>query len=388
VAELSRELLFGAILAYLVAMMCYAAEYVIGVSAPGGSLLPSRVRERELVGAGAAIPTDERDDDRGYGFADAAPISPGPTSSAPLSPVPSRGWQWPGLPAGPAHTDAGDLDLGDGDAGDIDRAGLAGDRGVRWLPLFARLAVGINVIGLLLHAAGLVTRGIAAGRVPWGNMYEFIIAVTLVCSIGWMILVLRRPAVRPLGLIVTLVLVVLLGIDLIVLRTAVEPLVPALNSYWLKIHVTLAITASGTFMVGFCAAALYLVRAGYEKRVAAEQPVGFPYTLGPRLPVATSLERLAFRIHAFAFPIWTLAIMCGAIWAEAAWGRYWGWDPKETWSFIAWVVYAGYLHARATPSVKRNVATLLAVAGFAVMMVNLFVINFAVSGLHSYAGVG
>jgi cytochrome c-type biogenesis protein CcsB len=381
VAELSRELLFGAIVAYVVAMMCYAAEYVIGVSAPGGSLLPSRVRERELVGAGAAVGVGAgagvsagagvgsvRPDDDGADDGDRV------AGAAPIPPVPSRTWPWPGLSNA---ADAAD-----------DRTGLAGDRGVRWLPLFGRLAVGITALGLLLHAAGLVTRGVAAGRVPWGNMYEFIIAVTLVCSIGWMILVLRRPAVRPLGLVVTLVLVVLLGTDLIVLRTAVEPLVPALNSYWLKIHVTLAVTASGTFMVGFCAAALYLVRDGYEKRVAAEQPIGFPYTLGPRLPVATSLERLAFRIHAFAFPIWTLAIMCGAIWAEAAWGRYWGWDPKETWSFIAWVVYAGYLHARATPSVKRNVATLLAVAGFAVMMVNLFAINFAVSGLHSYAGVG
>jgi len=121
--------------------------------------------------------------------------------------------------------------------------------------------------------------------------------------------------------------------------------------------------------------------------VEAGRVVGFPYTLGPRLPVAANLERLTFRIHAFAFPIWTLAIMCGAIWAEAAWGRYWGWDPKETWSFIAWVVYAGYLHARATPSVRRTTATLLAVAGWGVMMVNLFVINIAVSGLHSYAGV-
>jgi len=107
-----------------------------------------------------------------------------------------------------------------------------------------------------------------------------------------------------------------------------------------------------------------------------------------RIPSSGALDRTAYRVIAFIFPLWTFAVIAGAIWAEKAWGRYWGWDPKETWSFIAWVVYAGYLHARATPSVKRNVATLLAVAGFAVMMVNLFVINFAVSGLHSYAGVG
>lgn len=334
-AELSRQLLFGAITAYLVAMMLYAAEFVIGVSGPNAALT-ARIRERELVGAGA-------------------PIQPPP--SAPVS---------------PASPSASMSQL---------------DPAARWVPLIGRFAVLVTGLGMLLHLGGLVTRGIAAGRVPWGNMYEFIIAVTLVASIGWMGLVLRRPAVRPLGLFLTLVLVVLLGVDLIVLRTSVEPLVPALNSYWLKIHVTLAITASGIFMVGASAAVLHLVRAGYEKRLAAGEPTGFPFSLGPRLPVADSLERLTFRVHAFAFPIWTLAIMCGAIWAEAAWGRYWGWDPKETWSFIAWVAYAGYLHARATPSVKRTTATWLAVGGWAVMLVNLFVVNLVVSGLHSYAGV-
>jgi cytochrome c-type biogenesis protein CcsB len=376
VAELSRELLLGAILAYLVAMMCYAAEYVIGVSAPGGSLLPARVRERELVGAGApAVEADVLDAGGVDRDAD-VPVSPAPSGHSLTADASSVSGGVSGAGVGPDDADRGGL------------GGLGGDRGARWLPLLGRMAVALTVIGLLLHASGLAARGIAAGRVPWGNMYEFIIAVTLVCAIAWTVLVICRPWVRPLGLVVTLVLVVLLGIDLIVLRTAVEPLVPALNSYWLKIHVTLAITASGTFMIGFCAAALTLVRAGYEKRVADDEPIGFPYTLAPRLPVATSLERLTFRIHAFAFPIWTVAIMCGAIWAEAAWGRYWGWDPKETWSFIAWVVYAAYLHARATPSVKRTVATWLAVAGFAVMLVNLFVINFAVTGLHSYAGVG
>ncbi|HZD98983.1 MAG TPA: hypothetical protein VE132_12595 [Micromonosporaceae bacterium] len=183
-AELSRELLFGAIVAYVVAMMCYAAEYVIGVSAPGGSMLPSRVRERELVGAaaggGAGPAVDRSRDDGGIdGDGDSGRVA----DAAPISPVSSRTWPWPGLSNA---------------ATDDDRTGLGGDRGVRWLPLFGRLAVGITALGLLLHAAGLVTRGVAAGRVPWGNMYEFIIAVTLVCSIGWMILVLRRPtASRP-----------------------------------------------------------------------------------------------------------------------------------------------------------------------------------------------
>ncbi|WP_279580689.1 cytochrome c biogenesis protein CcsA [Fodinicola feengrottensis] len=99
------------------------------------------------------------------------------------------------------------------------------------------------------------------------------------------------------------------------------------------------------------------------------------------------LERTTFRVIAFAFPIWTFAIMAGAIWAEAAWSRYWGWDPKETWSFIAWVVYAAYLHARSTTGWKGPKAAWIAMVGWGVMMMNLFGVNLVISGLHSYAGL-
>jgi cytochrome c-type biogenesis protein CcsB len=248
--------------------------------------------------------------------------------------------------------------------------------------LSGRGGFALTLLGAALHLGCLVTRGLAAHRVPWGNMYEFVLAVCLVCVTAWTVLLVRRPQLRPLGLFVTLALVLLLGIDGMLLYTKVAPLQPALNSYWLKIHVTAAVTASGVFLVGFVVAALSLIRTGYD-----EGKTRFPYTLGDRVPPADSLERTTFRIHAFAFPIWTFAIICGAIWAEAAWGRYWGWDPKETWSFVAWVIYAGYLHARATPSVKRTVATWIAVLGWAAMMVNLFGVNLVIAGLHSYAGV-
>jgi len=336
-ANLSHDLLFVAILGYLFAMMCYAAEYAFGMRGVVARVAEAEVRTpaRILVGAG------------------------GPDVESDVPDVVEA----PAQPADP------------------------NDRLARHMPAVGRVAVLLTAIGLLAHLACLVTRGIAADRVPWGNMYEFIIAVTFVASAGWIGLVTRRPGIRPLGLFVSGVLVVLLGLDETVLYTKVSPLMPALHSYWLKIHVTLAITASGILMIGFCAAALHLIRAGFEKRTAAEQSVGFPYTLGERLPASAGLERLTFRIHAFAFPIWTLAIICGAIWAESAWGRYWGWDPKETWAFIAWVAYACYLHARATPSVKRTVASWLAVVGWGTMMVNLFFVNIFVSGLHSYAGV-
>ncbi|HEU5108665.1 MAG TPA: c-type cytochrome biogenesis protein CcsB, partial [Micromonosporaceae bacterium] len=186
---------------------------------------------------------------------------------------------------------------------------------------------------------------------------------------------------RHLGLYVALAMVLLLGAAGMIAYTPIEPLVPALNSYWFVIHVSMAILSSGLFLLGFVPAAMFLVRTGHDQGKGR-----FPYTLGPRLPAADALERLTFRMHAFAFPIWTFAaLIAGPIWAEAAWGRYWAWDPKETWAFISWVVYAGYLHARATPSVRRTTATWIAVVGFLTMLMNLFGVNLFFDGLHSYA---
>jgi cytochrome c-type biogenesis protein CcsB len=321
-AGLSDQLLVVTILGYLAAMMGYAAEYAFGTR---GAV--ARVAQRDLVSVGA---TD---------------------SVQPPELMPE---------AEPAARIA------------LGRANLVG-----------RIAVGLTGVAALAHGGVLLTRALAAGRVPWGNMYEFVVTVCFVGVLAWLALLARRPAVRPLGLFVTLVEVVLLGVAGMSLYAAAGPLVPALHSYWLAIHVSAAATASGLLLVGFVCAVLYLLRARYEAGRTE-----FPYALAARTPSAETLERLAFRVHAFAFPIWTVAIMCGAIWAESAWGRYWGWDPKEVWSFIAWVIYAGYLHARATPSVKRRTATWIAIAGWAAMLVNLYGVNLVISGLHSYAGVG
>jgi cytochrome c-type biogenesis protein CcsB len=329
---LSNQLLVVAILAYVVAMICHAAEYAFGARGAVGRVAVRPARERELVTAGApATPADlglETPEIRG----EESKIFERTAAS---------------------------------------RAALAG-----------RVAVAFTGLGALAHLACLITRSVDAGRVPWGNMYEFVLAASFVGVAAWLVVLARRPAVRHLGLFVALTMVLLLGLDGMVLYTAVAPLMPALNSYWLAIHVTAAVIASGIFLVGFVAAAMYLIRSGYDRG-----KLGFPYSLGPRVPGAEALERLAFRLHAFAFPIWTFAVMAGAIWAEAAWGRYWGWDPKETWAFISWVVYAGYLHARATPSVKRSTAAWIAVLGWLTMMMNLFGVNLFISGLHSYAGV-
>jgi cytochrome c-type biogenesis protein CcsB len=338
---LSDTLLLVAVVTYVAAMLGYLVEFAFG---PRGAVARVAARpEREVAAVGAAVAAAPAGASDGDSSGALTPSRPGALDEI----------------AGAPTTSAG--------AG---RTAIAG-----------AIGVGLTVLGLAVHLAVLVTRAIAADRVPWGNMYEFVVTLTAVFASGWLVLLVTRPSLRPLGVFVTAMQAVLLGFAGLVLTTPAAPLQVALQSVWLKIHVSAAASASGILLLGFIPAALYLVRAGYD---AGKRR--FPYALGYRLPAAEMLERLTFRLHAFAFPIWTLAVICGAIWAESAWGRYWGWDPKETWSFVSWVAYAAYLHARATPSVKRTTATWFAVAAWGTMLVNLYVINFVAVGLHSYAG--
>ncbi|MET8151396.1 c-type cytochrome biogenesis protein CcsB [Actinoplanes sp. NPDC049668] len=321
-ADWSNQLMALTVVAYLAAMICYAAEYAFGDRSHIGRAATRPARQ--LVGAGA-------------------PVEP-PADDATTGAPPRR------------------------------------DRGV----LFGLIGVGINWLAFALHLGATVTRGLAADRMPWGNMYEFILAVTLVGSAVWLGVLTRRPAVRHLGLFAMLALVVLLGAAGLIAYTPVGPLVPALNSYWYIVHVSTIILSSGIFLIGAVPAAMFLIKAGHDQGKRR-----FPYPLGAKVPAAATLERLTFRLHAFAFPLFTFgALIAGPLWAEASWGRYWGWDPKEVWAFISWVVYAAYLHARATPSVKRTTATWIALVGFATMLMNLFGVNLFFEGLHSYANAG
>jgi cytochrome c-type biogenesis protein CcsB len=247
-----------------------------------------------------------------------------------------------------------------------------GGRQIDW----GRFAILMNVIGWGLHGAEIVTRGMAADRVPWGNMYEFVSAITFAAVTVYLVM-LWRYKVSWLGPFLMVAVVIALGIATIWLYNEPGPLRPALHSYWIAIHVTAAVTATGTFTVAGVATILYLVRG-----VVPARPGG----ILERVPGRTALDTLAHRTIMFAFPIWTFAIIAGAIWADSAWGRYWGWDPKETWSFITWVVYAGYLHARATAGWRGNKAAIISLVAFGCLLFNFFGINYLVSGLHSYAG--
>ena len=256
----------------------------------------------------------------------------------------------------------------------------------RW----ARVGLSLSCLAFLLLSAAVATRGISAGRPPWGNMYEFSLAGATAATGVWLFLVSRRREIRELGLVVVLAVLLILGVAVVVLYTESAQLVPALKSYWLWIHVTAAIIASGIFTVGSVASLLFLFADRYERRVASGEVgdrLGFRDALGERLPTSAALDRTAYQTIAFAFPLWFFAIVAGAIWAESAWGRYWGWDPKETWAFITLVIYASYLHARATAGWRGRPAAIVALAGFGAFMFSYIGVNIFFFGFHSYAGV-
>ena len=244
--------------------------------------------------------------------------------------------------------------------------------------MFGRMGLALTVIGWGLHLSGVVARGIAANRFPCGNMYEFVTAALLFVVTAYLVLALR--GVRWLGLPVTLLVVIGQGLAVTVFYVAVAPLVPALHSVWFVIHIVAAAVAGAAFNIGGLASILYLIKARAERR---ERVRGYL----AKLPSAARIDELAYRFTAFAFPLWTFAIAAGAVWAEYAWGRFWGWDPKETWSLVTWVVYAGYLHARATAGWRGKRAAVVAIVGLACFWFNFVGINLLVSGLHSYAGI-
>ncbi len=272
-----------------------------------------------------------------------------------------------------------------------------------------RVASVVAYAGLAAHIGSVVARGFAAGRVPWGNMYEYSSLLSLLVVGGYLLIVEAGYKVKSLGGFALAFSVLTMAIAVTFLYVGPAPLIPALNSYWIKIHVVAAITGSSLFALGGgVLTILYLVQDRKERAEApapppimggstdldapphfeagADEPVGVTTSRRGLLPPAAVLDRMAYRTIAFAFPIWTFAVIAGAIWAENAWSRYWGWDPKETWSFITWVIYAGYLHARATSGWKGRRAAVIALVGFVSLLITYYAVNLWIVGLHSYKG--
>ncbi|MFD5092720.1 c-type cytochrome biogenesis protein CcsB [Amycolatopsis thailandensis] len=242
-----------------------------------------------------------------------------------------------------------------------------------------RMGAALLVLAALLHLAAIVLRGFAVHRAPWGNMYEYGMATTFIAVLTWIVILRKFPVRHLTGFLLTPV-VILMFINGTMLYTTAAPVQPALQSYWLIIHVSAAIIGSGVFLVPGVASVLYLFRSAHD-----DNPAKFP-KFGPKLPTADVLDRIAYRTTIFAFPVFTFGVLCGAVWAEAAWGRFWGWDPKETVAFVAWVIYAAYLHSRATAGWRGKRAAIINVVGFSATVFNLFFVNLVTSGLHSYAG--
>jgi cytochrome c-type biogenesis protein CcsB len=323
--KLSQVLVEAALVAYAASLVAYAAQIlVLGQRRPA----PAAARERVLVGSGAPV---------------------GSSSDGSVGDAPGSVWSA--------------------------RAERFGAYGLTLL-----------TVGFCFHLGTVVARGIAAGRVPWGNMYEFTTMGSL-AAVAVFLIVQRWRDVGFLGPFVGMVTLLALGLAVTVFYTEPGPLVPALRSTWLVIHVLAAITATGLFTVGAAAAALHLLVVRREQRIAAGIAPGRFDAYLERLPASPVLERVAFRINAVGFPVWTFAVTAGAIWAQYAWARYWGWDPKETWAFITWVVYACYLHARVTAGWRGRVASVLALVAYATLIFNFIGVNMLFTGLHSYAGI-
>lgn len=249
---------------------------------------------------------------------------------------------------------------------------------------YGRLGLMITVLGAALHLVAVVLRGVAAGRAPWGNMYEFISASLLFAVVVYLVCAFRF-GMRWLGLGVTLVLSIGLGLAVTEFYVDVAPLVPALHSLWFIIHIIAACLSAAAFNIGAVAAILYLIKDSAESRAQAKGTQLHGYLA--KLPSAKALDVFSYRMHAFAVPIWTFTIVAGAIWAQYAWGRFWNWDPKETWSFITWLVYVAYLHARATAGWRGRRVAIIAVIGVITFWFNFIGVNLLFSGLHSYSGI-
>jgi cytochrome c-type biogenesis protein CcsB len=348
-AQLSNQFLICTVAAYSLALLAYAGDLAFG-SHPAKAVTPL-AGAPELVAAG--VPAAVAGTGPGMGT---VPAAAGPESAA-------------GAPPGPGVPGLRERGRGS------------------WVPTgrWVRVALALNALGLAAHVAGVLTRGLAVHRVPWGDMYEFVTAVTCVAVIFFVPFMIRYRAYY-LGLFVMAPVLLALGLAETVIYTAAGPLVPALHSYWLAIHVTAMTLATGTFVVGAALAVVYLLANRHARQVAAgrQSAAAGAFRL---LPAPEVIDRFAYRTVMFAFPIWTFGIMAGAIWADEAWGRYWGWDPTETWAFITWVVYACFLHARATAGWRGRRAAYIQLVGFGCLLVNLLGVSIFITGLHSYAGL-
>jgi cytochrome c-type biogenesis protein CcsB len=238
-----------------------------------------------------------------------------------------------------------------------------------------KIAFIVTAVGTVVLGIGVVMRGVAAGRVPWANMYEFSISSALLILLVYLTS-LKIKDVRFIATFVTGFVLVTLFAAVSLFYVEVKTLMPALQSYWLVIHVVVAILATSFFAIAAGLHIAYLVKSS-----------NFAKRLMELFPALEQLERLAYRFNVVGFVLWSFTLIAGAIWAERAWHRYWGWDTKEVWTFIIWTLYAGYLHAMATRGWNGKRAAWLGLVAFFAVIFNFTIVNMFFKGLHVYSGL-
>ena len=382
--DLSTLLVWAAATAFTIALFAYSVDLARIADA---AARPRQAARAAKVAAAAATRNVNRAVERVPTLAGAAT-----RASDPVLPPPATSGSSPVTSVRTFATDTVSSEVTAGDGGAAGRSARA-----------EGIARSTHLLGIALLLVGIVLRGVAAGRWPTANMYEFTLVGVLVAT-AVLAAVQRRRVIAFVGVVVTAIAVLALVLALNAFFVRADAVQPALQSYWLVIHVGVAISATGVFTVAFGTSVLQLLSAARaEDRSHLATPwrradglrqvfAGWRVT-GPRfawlkqVPDALHLEALSFRLNAVGFVLWTFTLIAGSIWAEHAWGRYWNWDPKEVGTFVAWVVYAAYLHARTTRGWSGRRAAYLVFAGYAVVLANFTVVNLFVSGLHSYSGL-
>jgi cytochrome c-type biogenesis protein CcsB len=242
-----------------------------------------------------------------------------------------------------------------------------------------KIAFTLTIVAWVVHLSATLLRGFAAGRVPWANMFEFTLTATAII-VGVFIFVQLWQDLRFLGAYVVGFSLIALGVATYNFYVDVVPLPDALQSGWLVIHVFVATLGTAFFALGAGLSVAQLLQA---RREAGRSAPRFMATL----PSADTLENLAYRVILVGFVFWTFTLIAGAIWAERAWGRYWGWDTKEVWTFIIWTIFAGYIHARATRGWRGSRSAWLAIVGFSAVLFNFTIVNLFFKGFHAYSGL-
>jgi cytochrome c-type biogenesis protein CcsB len=248
------------------------------------------------------------------------------------------------------------------------------------------VGISLMTLGGVVHGIGVLTRGIAAQRVPWANMYEFSITGSFVVTAIYLLALIWRD-IRFIATFVSGFVVLIIGWANTRFYVQVESLMPALQDYWLVIHVSVAILATAFFMIGAALAAALLMKESKFINNSRLKGVKIIRNVLNVFPKTEKLEKQSYQFNIIGFILWTFTLIAGAIWADKAWHRFWGWDTKEVWTFIIWTIYAAYLHATATRGWDGKRAAWLTMIGFTAILFNFTIVNLYFKGLHVYSGL-